>query len=73
MAVPAVPGPGFVMVEPEFVFGGLESVLDRPAMALDLGQDFDGCSKRAPGGEKGHIPIGDGAPNQQAPRPKARK
>ena len=42
MAVPAVPGPGFVMVESEFVFGGLESILDGPAMTLDLDQDFDG-------------------------------
>ena len=67
----AVPGSGFVMVESEFVFGGLKSVLDRPAVTLNLDQDFDGCSERTPGGEKGHIPIGDRAPDQQTPCPKA--
>ncbi len=35
MPVPAVPGPGFVVVKTEFVLGGLEAVLDGPAMAFD--------------------------------------
>jgi hypothetical protein len=35
--MPAVPGSGFVVVEPELVFGCLEAILDRPAMALDAG------------------------------------
>src|SRR5665213_70855 len=33
MAVPAVPGTAFVVIEAEFVFGGFETVLDGPAMA----------------------------------------
>jgi hypothetical protein len=33
VAVPSVPGMGLVVVETEFVFGGLEAVLDGPAMA----------------------------------------
>ena len=35
MAVPAMPGAGLVVVETEFVLGGLETVLDRPSMAFD--------------------------------------
>ena len=34
--MPAVPGAGLVVVEAEFVLGGLEPVLDRPALPLDL-------------------------------------
>ena len=34
MAVPAMPGSGFVVVEAKLVFGGLETVFDRPAMAF---------------------------------------
>ena len=36
VTMPAVPGSGFVVVEPELVFGGLEAILDRPAMASTL-------------------------------------
>ena len=35
VAVPAVPGSGLVVVEPELVFGCLEAVFDRPAVAFD--------------------------------------
>jgi hypothetical protein len=41
-------------------------------MALDLDQHFDASSGRAPGREKGHIPVGDVAADQQAARPQAR-
>src|SRR5262245_9970924 len=41
MTMPAMPGSGFVVVEPELVFGCLEAVLDRPAMALDADQRLD--------------------------------
>ena len=34
MPMPAVPGAGFVVIEAEFVFGGLEAVFDSPAMTL---------------------------------------
>ena len=41
VTMPAVPGSGFVVVEPELVFGCLEAILDRPAMALDADQRLD--------------------------------
>src|SRR3981081_1546820 len=48
VAMPAMPGSALVVIEPELVLGGLETVLDRPAMAFDGDQRFDGCSCRAP-------------------------
>lgn len=36
MTVPAVPGAGFVVVEAELVFGGLEPLFDPPARTFDL-------------------------------------
>src|SRR5476649_1610531 len=36
VAMPAVPGAGLVVVEAEFVLGGLEAVFDGPAVAFDL-------------------------------------
>jgi len=48
VAMPAVPGAGFVVVEAELGFGGLEAVLDRPTLALDLDQCLDGRTDRAP-------------------------
>ena len=30
VAVPAMPGSALIVIEPEFVFGGLKTVLDRP-------------------------------------------
>src|SRR6201993_4968689 len=41
VTMPAVPGSAFVVVEPELVFGCLEAILDRPAMALDADQGLD--------------------------------
>ena len=35
VAMPAVPGAGLVVVEAELVLGGLEAVLDGPAVAFD--------------------------------------
>src|ERR1019366_203672 len=49
MAMPAMPGAGLVMVEPQFVLGRLETILDRPAMTLDHDQGFDASSNRTPG------------------------
>lgn len=48
MTVPAMPRPGFVVVEPQFVLGGFEAVLDCPSVALDPGEGFDGGSLWAP-------------------------
>ena len=58
-----------VVVEAEFVLGGLEAILDRPAMSFDLDQGFDAGSGRTPSGEEGHVAVGDVAADQQAPRP----
>src|ERR1700709_248684 len=69
MTMPAMPGPGFVVVEPEFVFGGFEAVLDRPAMPFDFDQRLDRSPCRTPSGEVGEIAVGDVTPDQQASRP----
>ena len=47
VTMPAVPGSEFVVVEPELVFGCLEAILDRPAMALDADQGL-AASLRSP-------------------------
>ena len=69
VAMPAMPGSALIVIEPELVFGGLKTVLDRPAMAFDRDQRFDGCSRWTPGGEEGEIIIGDAATDQQTACP----
>ena len=64
VAVPAMPGSALVVIYPELVFRGLKTVLDRPAMAFDGDQHFDGCSCWAPGGEEGEVIIGDTTADQ---------
>ena len=64
-----MPGAGFVVVEAEFILGGLEAVLDGPAMPLHADQGFDGRTGRAPSREEGEVTIGDVAADQQAPGP----
>src|SRR5438046_10571345 len=59
VTMPAVPGSGFVVVEPELVFGCLEAILDRPAMALDADPGLDPSRCRTPGGEVGELAVGD--------------
>jgi hypothetical protein len=71
MTMPAMPGSGFVMVEPEFVLGGLEAVLDRPTMALDFDHCLDRRPCRTPSAKIGEIAVGDMAPDQQTTRPQA--
>src|SRR4249920_3556041 len=71
MTMPAMPGSGFVVVEPEFVFGGLEAVLDRPTMALDFDHCPDRRPCRTPSAEVGEIAVGDMAPDQQTASPQA--
>ena len=71
VTMPAMPRSAFVVVEPELVFRGLETVFDRPPMAFDRDQRFDGCCNWTPGGEEGEIAIGDATTNQQATRPQA--
>src|SRR5436190_17652077 len=67
--MPPMPGSALVVIEPELVFSGLETVLDRPPMAFDRHQRFDGCSRWTPGGEEGEIAIGDMTTDQQTARP----
>ena len=59
MAMPAMPGAGFVMVEPQLVLRSLKAILDGPTAALDLDQGLDACPGRAPGREERQILIGD--------------
>jgi hypothetical protein len=66
VAVPAVPGPGFVVVEAELVLCCFETVFDGPAMTFDLDQCLDRGSRRAPGGKVGEVAIGNITPDQQA-------
>ena len=69
MPVPSVPGACLVMVEAELVLGGLEAVLDGPAMPFHLDERLDGRPGRAPCLEEGQIAIGDAAPDQQTACP----
>ena len=71
MPVPAMPGPGFIVVQPEFVLRRLKAVLNRPTMAFNLDQGPDRGSRRTPGGEERHIPVGKIAPDQQPTCPGA--
>src|ERR1700761_5922746 len=72
MAIPAMPGAGFVMVEAEFVLGGLETFLDPPTCSFHADQSLDRRAMRAPGCEIGAFTIGDTASDQQTARPQAR-
>ena len=69
MTVPAMPGTAFVVIEAEFVLGGLETVLDSPAMAFDQHQLLHWRALGAPGGEEGQIAIGNVAADQETSRP----
>lgn len=51
MAVPAVPGTGLVMVEPELIFRGFKAFLNPPARSFDLHQRLQLCPLWAPGCE----------------------
>ncbi len=69
VAMPAMPGSALVVIESELILRGLETILDRPSMALDRDQRFNGCSRWAPGGEEGEVIIGDATADQQTARP----
>ena len=70
VAMPPMPGSALVVIESELVFRGLKTVLDRPPMAFDRHQRFDGCCRWTPGGEEGEITIGDMTTDQQTACPK---
>ena len=59
VAMPAMPGTGFVVVETEFVLGGLEAVFDRPTMPFHPDQRFDRGALRAPCREESEVAVGD--------------
>ena len=69
VATPAMPGAGFIVIEPELIFCGLETIFDRPAMSFDLDQDVYARAGRTPGREERQVSIGDVAANQQPPGP----
>jgi len=71
VTVPAVPGPGFVVVEAQLGLGDLEAVLNRPALPFNLDQGLDASAGRAPSGEERVLAVADAAPDQQAARPRA--
>src|ERR1700730_7666645 len=64
-----MPGSALVEIELDLVFRGLKTVLDRPPMAFDRHQCFDGCSCWTPSGEEGEIAIGDMTADQQTASP----
>src|SRR5450631_3342913 len=68
--MPSMPRSALVVIEPELVFRGLKTVLDRPPMAFDRHQRFDGFSRWTPAAEEGEITIGDISTDQQTSRPK---
>lgn len=65
VTVPAVPGTGLIVIETDFVFAGLEGVLDRPAVSLDPDQDFNRGARGTPGVEICKVPVGKVTPDQQ--------
>jgi len=68
--MPPMPGSALVVIKSEFIFRGLKTVLDRPTMAFDRHQRFDGCCRWTPCGEEGEITIGDMTTDQQTACPK---
>ena len=64
-----MPGARLVVIEAQLVLCGFKTVLDRPPMAFDCHQRFDGCSRWTPSGEEGEIAIGDMSTDQQTAGP----
>ena len=48
VTTPAMPGARFIVIETKFILRRFETVFDRPAMAFDFGQPFDGRSVSEP-------------------------
>jgi hypothetical protein len=65
MPPPAVPGAGFIVVEPKLVLGALETVVNDRTAALDLDQPVHACAGRAPSGEERKLAVGQA--NDQNP------
>src|SRR3954466_11266122 len=71
MPVPAMPRAGLVVRQPQLRLGGLECILDGPALAFHPHQLIDRRTGRTPGREERQIPISKGASDQQATGPQA--
>ncbi len=71
VAMAAVRGSAFGAIEPARVAGGVKTGLERPAMAVDRRQRFEGCGRWTPGSEEGEIEIGGMTTDQQTARPRA--
>jgi hypothetical protein len=72
VTVPAVPGAGLVVRQPEFRLRGLERVLDRPAVPFDRNQGGDPGPGRAPGRKEGKLAVAEAAADQKTARPQSR-
>jgi hypothetical protein len=72
VAVPAVPGAGLVVRQPEFRLRGLEGILDRPAVSFDRNQRGDPGAGRTPGREEGQLVVAEAAADQKTARPQFR-
>ena len=59
MAMPAMPGAGLVVIEAEFILGGLKTILDGPAMAFHRHQLLHGRALGAPCREEGQAAVGN--------------
>src|SRR5919112_693967 len=73
MPMPALPGAGLVVGQPQFRLGRLERVLNGPALPLHSHQDLDRRTSRTPGREECQIIIREAAPDQQAACPYTRE
>src|SRR4051794_23148019 len=71
MTMPAVPGSGFIVVQPKLGLGHFKALLDRPAMTLHRDQCLNRSACGTPSREVGLLAIADAAPDQQAARPQA--
>jgi hypothetical protein len=68
-----MPGTGFVVIETVFFLGGLDAVLDGPAVSFHGLKLFQGCGLGTPCREEGEIAVGEVAADQKTPRPVAGK
>lgn len=70
--MPAQPGAGPVVIEAEFVVGGLRAVLDHPAVALDPGQRFDRCASGTPRRDERRVVAANATADQETARARTR-
>src|SRR3978361_1520326 len=67
--MPAMPGAGFIVVEPKLVLTGFETVLNRPTLAFHRHQRLNAGASRTPSGEVGTFAVSQIAPDQQPAGP----